>query len=155
MRPGLCCRRSWLIGALFLILTMSPGMALSQPADPVPRAGTAEPSAAEKRTSAAGAVSTPEEIAANVVAQKKRDQQKQIAIALFVLVGLALAWLVGFAVLWGIRTRRIVRQPLPPAPRGDDLWFLKKPIPHSPEEAPSQSPPSPTEQNDSDSGNRP
>ena len=93
-------------------------------------------------------------------ADLERQRQRQIAIGLFLLVGIALAWMLGFALLWGWRTRRILRQPLPEAPRGDELWYLKKPMPGTPpsaENAPggkpteSQSdkpPPNPSNPND-------
>lgn len=64
-------------------------------------------------------------------AKSPEQRQKQIVVALLLLMGITLAGLmmVGFAMLWGARTRRIARQPLPAAPRGDELWFLKKPLP--------------------------
>lgn len=100
-------------------------------------ARTSQPSTSSERsgvTSSSAPTPTAGLAAADAEAEKNalRQRQQQIAIGLFLLVGIALAWMIGFALLWGWRTRRLVRQPLPPAPRGDELWYLKNPMPPSP-----------------------
>lgn len=101
-------------------------------AKPQPSEATQESKESDDRTKVAKQPSPQDEVAA----QKRKDRRKQVAWALFGLVALSLAGMVGFAILWGVRTKRIVRQPLPPAPKGEDLWFLKKAKPgNSPNEA--------------------
>lgn len=71
------------------------------------------------------------------------ERSRQIAIALMLLILITLIGLalVGFTLFWGMRTRRIARQPLPEAPRGDPFWHLRHPL--SPEESggPNEGPP--------------
>lgn len=60
-----------------------------------------------------------------------------LLLAAVILIGIALLL---FVVLWGQRARRIVRQPLPPTSRVDELWFLK-PAPRQPVESKTPPPP--------------
>jgi hypothetical protein len=56
-------------------------------------------------------------------------QQKEQLVTAIELLGVVLLLglsLLAVTVLVGWRMRRALTQPLPPAPRGDELWFLKK-----------------------------
>lgn len=57
--------------------------------------------------------------------RKLQEKAATAGVLLFALVVISLAALLGFALVWGARARRTAREPLPPAPRGDELWFLK------------------------------
>jgi len=61
-------------------------------------------------------------------AERQAEGQEKATILLMVLFGIGLGGLCLLLVvmLWGHRVRRISRKPLPDAPRGDELFYLKK-----------------------------
>lgn len=57
----------------------------------------------------------------------RRQQVTASLYMLFVIIGVGVAMLL-WIVWWGFRVRRRLLEPLPPAPRGDELWYLKRPV---------------------------
>ncbi len=58
---------------------------------------------------------------------KDERKQKAVTLGLMILFCIALTGLglLAVVIIWGHRVRRISRKPLPAAPRGDDLFYLK------------------------------
>lgn len=77
-----------------------------------------------------------------------RQQLRRAFAVLFVLCLLSVFVSVMF-LLWTVRLRRRLRQPLPTVHKGDELWFLKPARPKSdenPSTAPSANPPPPADE---------
>src|SRR5579871_833917 len=100
--------------SLFALLALTESPAIAEP-DPAP-------------ASAAADSSEPEPPPVDDEARELR--RKQLTAGLYLLFGIItvgsgmLLWIIW----WGFRIRRRLLKPLPPAPRGDELWFLKHPI---------------------------
>lgn len=58
---------------------------------------------------------------------KDANRQQIFTVGVMVLLGVTVAGLglLMFVILWGHRVRRASRKPLPAAPRGDELFYLK------------------------------
>jgi hypothetical protein len=71
----------------------------------------------------AEAVAAPGELLAGEADVKKRS----LWLAFFMLAGIIVGGtlLLALVVMWGNRTRRLARRPLPPVAQRDELWFLK------------------------------
>lgn len=74
--------------------------------------------------------------------QRGTEAAQSLTAGVLMLAGILLAGfgLLLFVVLWGHRTRRVVREPLPPTSPVDELWFLKRSPPASRDEPPAAAP---------------
>lgn len=72
---------------------------------------------------AAEAFAAPGELLTSEADVKKRS----LWLAFFMLAGIIIGgtMLLALVVMWGNRTRRLARRPLPPVAQRDELWFLK------------------------------
>ena len=57
----------------------------------------------------------------------QKEHQEVITAAMLVIAGVACMglMLIGLTILWGVRVRRLARQPLPEQSPIDELWYLK------------------------------
>lgn len=69
----------------------------------------------------------PEREAAEAPNQEEKERVATAAIYLLALIVFAGLCLMGLAIFWGYRTRRIARSPLPPARPFDPFWYLRRP----------------------------
>ena len=100
----------WIVGGI----TLADATADAPPADrhPVPERIAAEQTAGE----------SPSET------ELSGQQRRRIVTVAFYLLGGVLfvgLMLIALTVLWGIRTRRVARKPLPTQSPGDPLWYLR------------------------------
>ncbi|HLJ09668.1 MAG TPA: hypothetical protein VKU82_00690 [Planctomycetaceae bacterium] len=67
------------------------------------------------------------EIADDSGALDRPPEKRSVSLALFMLGGIIVAGtlLLALVVMWGNRTRRLARRPLPGVSKRDDLWFLR------------------------------
>jgi hypothetical protein len=59
----------------------------------------------------------------------EKSKRRKLEVGFYLLYGVALMGgaLLLWIIWWGLSLRRRIRAPLPPAPRGNELWFLKRP----------------------------
>ena len=98
-------------GCLWLAVAGQPEFALAQ----VPRENSDSPAVNESADSASPIVTDP-------------DLKKHaVWLALMMWAGIIFGGviLLALVVMWGNRTRRLARSPLPPVAKRDELWFLK------------------------------
>lgn len=78
-----------------------------------------------------------------------KERREALARGMLMLTGIIITGiaLLAFVAIWGNRARRRARQALPPAGRGDELWFLK---PHRKPE--HDGPPAPSDDSRSANG---
>lgn len=101
--------------------------------------------AAELHAAPPDAEAAPSDFAAAPVDVEKRapvdpEMKKWVWQAFLMLAGIIVGGtlLLLVVVLWGNRTRRLARKPLPTVARRDELWFLKPKPPMDPPENPLQ-----------------